>query len=168
MKYLALLAALMSLPALADNAEPSPVGCYRLAMLFPKALENGFSGSDAIANVNSNTDKEICLTQSNVRDASDGMKTGTYNVKILSAGKPVVSYDLAYSLEDGSGHHVDFLFAKTAEDITKIGNTDAYARGNAGPAEKVIYYILVEGPVKSGGYAGSVSLNEIRYTLIRK
>lgn len=155
--FLPVLLLLLSIPALADV---SPEGCYSLASGDTETNDAGH--------------REICLESTNANDGGVGeISTGKFDITIRLGGEPSEVYHMTCSLTDGSGSHADFLFAEEPATLEAIENTDAYARGNAGPIKGVIYYILTDpelkggDAIKSGERAGSATYNGKKYSLFK-
>ncbi len=158
-----------------EDEGPSPEGCYRLGLIIPKKLnqaqvdETGWPTHELVC-----SDKEICLKSEDVKKGEpDSVSSGKYTITIRDGDKPVVTYLLKYSKTDGSGSHVDHVFAETEADLKDVSPED-YARGNHAPFEKVIFYILawpeLKGgkPLQAGDYAGTVTINAFKYALFKK
>lgn len=118
---------------------------------------------------------EICLKSQNLRESDDELiSTGDFSITIRDGEKALETYRMSHRMTDGSGSHVDFLFAASADILRKIENTDAYARGNSDPPADVIYYILFDpelkggAPLKSGDKAGSVTIRGLERALFKK
>lgn len=144
-----------------EQAETSPEGCYWLA-----SADTERRGSASL---------EICLKSQNVRERDDDpISTGDFTITIRDGKKALETYRMSRRLTDGSGSHVDFLFAASADILRKIENTDAYARGDAEAPADVIYYILfdpeIKGgvPLKSGDKAGYVTIHGRKYSFFKK
>lgn len=144
-----------------EDAAPSPEGCYWLAK-----DDADRRGSSSL---------EICLKSQNVRESDgDSITTGDFIITILDRKKALETYNMNSRVTDGSGSHVDFLFAASSATLRKIENTDAYARGNAEAPADVIYYILFDpeikggGPLKSGDKAGYVTIHGQKRSLFKK
>lgn len=144
-----------------QEADMSPEGCYWLA------------NNDAKRRASSSL--EICLKSQNVRESDDELiSTGDFTITIRDGEKALETYLMSHRMTDGSGSHVDFLFAASADILRKIENTDAYARGNSDPPADVIYYILFDpelkggAPLKSGDKAGSVTIRGLERALFKK
>lgn len=144
-----------------DAADPSPEGCYWLA--------------NADADRRDASCLEICLNSQNVRETDDEpISTGDFSITIRDGRKALETYSMSSRLTDGSGSHVDFLFAASSATLRKIENTDAYARGNSDPPNDVIYYILFDpeikggAPLKSGDKAGYVTIHGQKRSLFKK
>lgn len=154
-----------------DSGGPSPEGCYRLALMVPREISR-HEAANMTYHVCGNL--EICLKSENVVEDADRFDlTGRFTVTIRDGAKPIATYRLAHAQSDSSGSHINWVFAANKEALRNL-KTEDYARLRRGPYENVIFYILtwpeLKGgkPVKSGEYAGTVSIGRLEYALIKK
>jgi hypothetical protein len=172
-KLSVLVLLLAATPAFADDVKPD--GCYQLGILVPKTFVD-FTSADAMASTVVPIGHDICLESKKVQTSKDTtIKTGEFEIRIRQGTKLIAAYYPKAMVVDGSGSHEDFVFAANADVLRKAGRLDDYARGNRGPIENTIFYILTTDnkqpqPVKrkAGDRAGTVTIGDLRYALIVK
>jgi hypothetical protein len=144
-----------------------PDGCYQLGALVPKAFDAA-SGHHIVP-----IDRDLCVESKNVQPEKAGIQAGEFTVRIRKGTATLVTYSAKAMLVDASGSHYDFVFGSETV-LRKIGNADAYARGNRGPIENTIFFIVPNedriGAIKrkTGANIGSVTIGGLRYALLVK
>ena len=154
-----------------DSEEPSPEGCYRLAVMVPRKISR-YEAQEMVYHVVG--DLEVCLESENVVEVPDKFNlAGRFTVTIRDGGKPAAEYHLSHARSHSTGSHINCVFA-AEEAVLRDLKTEDYARLRRGPYEGVIFYVLswpeLKGgkPLKTGDYAGKVAIGRLEYALIKK